>query len=91
MCPHGFVEYNLNESIKNVWIVKRDDICGRPWCRVVKHFSLNDTLCDVTFQDFDVNENDFYWIAIRQGGIDGSVKNTSFRIFLGPVFINQVS
>lgn len=88
MCPYGYDMDNLSQRITDVWIVKKDRDRGRPWCKVLNHFSLNTSLCDISFQDADVQENDFYWIAVRQ---KTDASHNGFITFLGPVFINKVT
>jgi len=51
----------------------------------------------VEFDDFDVESNDFYYIAVRQKGQmlvenDSIINNTGdeYMAFFGPVFIKNV-
>ena len=81
MRPHGYLE-SLNFKITDIWIVKKDKQKGRPWCKVIAHFTPNDEVAVASYEDNDVVPNDFYWVAIKQSnGID------EYMAFLGPVFI----
>ncbi|HDN95530.1 MAG TPA: DUF3604 domain-containing protein [Thermoplasmatales archaeon] len=84
MRPHGYLE-SLNFKITDIWIVKKDKQKGRPWCKVIAHFTPNDEVAVASYEDNDVVPNDFYWVAIKQSnGID------EYMAFLGPVFIYDV-
>ncbi len=84
MCPHGFTPEELDRPITDIWVVKKNRERGRPWCRVVEHVTPDSDVCTVTVEDPDVQDNDFYWVAVRQGGTDGG-----YMAYLGPVFIDQ--
>ena len=58
----------LDHPIQDIWIIKKDREKERPWCKVIKHVTPNTNTAVVNFQDFDVQPNDFYWVAIRQKG-----------------------
>jgi len=45
----------------------------------------------VTFEDADVQSNDFYWVAIRQKGQELQPGQNKYMAFIGPVFINNVT
>ncbi|HEC82486.1 MAG TPA: DUF3604 domain-containing protein [Thermoplasmatales archaeon] len=84
MRPHGY-DNDLNFKITNIWIVKKDREKGRPWCKVIAHFTPNDKIAVVSYEDCDVMSCDFYWVAIKQSnGID------DFMAFLGPIFIYNI-
>ena len=84
MRPHGY-NGSLNFKITDIWIVKKDRQKGRPWCKVIAHFTPNNEIAVVSYKDYSVEPNDFYWIAIKQSnGID------AYMAFLGPVFIYDV-
>jgi hypothetical protein len=74
----------------DIWVVKKDNNKGRPWCKVIGHVTPNENMTVVTFNDYDVKPNDYYWIAIMQKGEMFSPVNNRYMAFLGPVFINQV-
>lgn len=90
MCPHGYFPEELDYPIQDIWLLKKDRDRGRPWCKIVSHWELNENIVVVDFEDPDVQPNDFYWVAIRQKGqelIDGE---NEYMAFIGPVFINNV-
>jgi hypothetical protein len=91
MCPHGFNEDELNYPINEIWIVKKDNMKGRPWCKVVEHFISNEDITVVHFSDSEVQPNDFYWIAIKQYGEMLVPGKNEYMAFLGPFFIDNVN
>lgn len=90
MCPHGYSPDELDYPISDIWLIKKDNDLGRPWCKVIGHTSPNAKNSVVTFNDSNVKTNDFYWIAIMQKGEMLSPDNNKYMTFLGPVFIDQV-
>ena len=90
MCPHGYVDEELDYPISDIWLIKKDTSKGRPWCKVIGHILPDEDVCVVSFTDADVQPNDFYWVAIRQQGEALSPGNNEYMAFLGPVFINNV-
>jgi hypothetical protein len=99
MKPHGYSENELDYPISDVWIIKKDIEKGRPWCKVINHTNPNKNLAVINFKDFDVEPNDFYFIAIKQKGenlkrplakINPSAPGDEYMSFIGPVFIDNV-
>jgi len=91
MWPHGYSPDELDYPITDIWLVKKDRQRGRPWCKVINHTELDDNMVVVTFEDFDVQPNDFYWVAIGQKGQMLKPDNgDKFLAFIGPFFINNV-
>lgn len=68
MHPHGYSSNKLNYPIEDIWLIKNDRDKGKPWCKVINHSTPNENLVVVNFQDYDVQPNDFYWVAIKQKG-----------------------
>ncbi len=91
MCPHGYPCEELDNPITDIWVIKKDNERGQPWCKIVGHITPNKNLVVATFKDPDVKPNDFYWIAIRQRGAELSPHNNAYMAFIGPVFIDNVS
>jgi hypothetical protein len=91
MCPHGYREDELEYPIDEIWVVKKDRERGRPWCKVIGHATLRSHIAAVTFTDPLVQPGDFYWIAIKQKGDRIAQGGDEYMVFLGPVFINQVT
>ncbi|HHH79709.1 MAG TPA: DUF3604 domain-containing protein [Thermoplasmatales archaeon] len=93
MCPHGYLDTELAYPIQDIWLLKKDRIRGKPWCKVIGHVTPNKNLVVVNFEDPDVQPNDFYYVAIRQKGqlLDPDRGIDEYMAFLGPVFINQVN
>ena len=90
MCPHGYLSEELDYPIQDIWLIKKDRERGRPWCKVIGHAEPNKNLAIVTFEDADVQPNDFYYIAIRQKGQELRPRENEYMAFIGPVFINNI-
>jgi len=90
MKPHGYLDDQLNYPIQDIWLIKKDRDKGRPWCKVINHTTPNNNTAVVNFQDYDVQPNDFYWVAIRQKGQELKPDENEYMAFIGPVFINNV-
>jgi len=91
MWPHGYSPDELDYPISDIWIIKKDRDRGQPWCKVIDHSMPNTSLAVVEFEDFDVQPNDFYWVAIRQKGQPLlSSRSDEYMAFIGPVFIDNV-
>jgi hypothetical protein len=90
MCPHGYIDEELNYPISDIWLIKKDNEKGRPWCRIIGHVTPNENVSVITFTDPEVQPNDFYWIAVKQQGEALSTNGHEYMAFLGPVFINNV-
>jgi hypothetical protein len=90
MKPHSYLEDQLDYPIQDIWLIKKDNDKGRPWCKVINHTSPNTNTVVVNFQDFDVQPNDFYWVAIRQKGEELKPGQNEYMAFIGPVFIDNV-
>ncbi|MCK4365517.1 MAG: hypothetical protein KAW45_05675, partial [Thermoplasmatales archaeon] len=89
MCPHSYSPDELDYPIQDIWLIKKDRDKGKPWCKVINHSTPNDNIGVANFQDFDVQPNDFYWIAIRQKGELLKTNLTSKIIKLLPDFIKK--
>jgi len=68
MCPHLYSEDELDYPIQDIWLIKKDNDNGKPWCKIINHSSPNTNIAVAMFKDHDVKPNDFYWVAIRQKG-----------------------
>jgi hypothetical protein len=91
MYPHGYLPNELDYPITDIWLVKKDSERGRPWCKVINHTKPDGNLAVVLFEDFEVQPNDFYWIAIKQKGqMLKPEQGDEFMAFIGPFFINNV-
>jgi hypothetical protein len=90
MRPHAYLAGELYHPIQDIWLIKKDRDRGRPWCKVINHATLNNNIVVVNFQDYDVQPNDFYWVAIRQKGQELEPGQNEYIAFIGPVFINNV-
>jgi len=90
MCPYGYIEEELNYPISDIWLIKKDNEKGRPWCKIIGHATPNENVSVITFTDPEVQPNDFYWIAVKQQGEALSTNEHEYMAFLGPVFINNV-
>jgi hypothetical protein len=90
MCPHGYSSIELDHPIQDIWLIKKDRDKGRPWCKVINHLSPNSELVVVNFTDYDVQPNDFYYVALRQKGEELKPGQNEYMTYLGPVFINNV-
>ena len=90
MCPHGYLSEELDYPIQDIWLIKKDRERGRPWCKVIGHAEPNKNLAIVTFEDADVQPNDFYYIAIRQKGQELRAGENEYMAFIGPIFIENV-
>jgi len=94
MCPHGYSPDELDYPIQDIWLIKKDRDKGRPWCKVIGHVKPDENMAVVTFEDPDVQSNDFYYVAIRQKGqsldVDSDEPKDEYMAFIGPVFIDNV-
>lgn len=91
MWPHGYSPDELDYPITDIWLVKKDRERGRPWCKVVNHTEPDENMAVVLFEDFDVQPNDFYWVAVRQKGQPlKPEQGDEYMSFIGPFFINNV-
>ena len=90
MCPHGYSSNELDHPIQDIWLIKKDREKGRPWCKIINHTSPNKNLVVANFQDYDVQPNDFYYVAIRQKGQELKTGENEYTTFIGPVFIENV-
>jgi hypothetical protein len=97
MKPHGYLDDQLDYPIQDIWLIKKDRDKGRPWCKVINHTTPNTNTVVVNFQDYDVQPNDFYWVAIRQKGQELKSQQNyvevrdEYMAFIGPVFIDNVT
>jgi hypothetical protein len=91
MKPHGYLDDQLDYPIQDIWLIKKDRDKGRPWCKVINHTTPNSNTVVVNFQDYDVQPNDFYWMAIRQKGQELKSGENEYMAFIGPVFIDNVT
>ena len=91
MCPHGYSSNELDYPIQDIWLIKKDRIRGRPWCKIINHTSPNTDTVVVTFEDDNVQQNDFYYIAIKQKGQELLPGKNEYMAFIGPVFIDNVA
>jgi hypothetical protein len=90
MSPHLYPSDELTHNISDIWVIKKDREQGRPWCRIIKHVQPNQHISVVSFKDYDVQPNDFYYIVIRQNGAELTPGQNQYSAFLGPVFIDNV-
>lgn len=90
MSPQGYSSDELDYPISDIWIIKKDALKGKPWCKIIYHAQPETNLAVADFEDPDVQPNDFYYIAIRQKGEELREGQDSYMAFLGPVFINEV-
>jgi len=86
MCPHKYDFDELNHTISDIWLIKKDRDKGRPWCKIIGHAQPNEHMAITNFTDNDVQPNDFYYVAIRQQGQTVDDEN-NYMAFIGPVFI----
>jgi hypothetical protein len=91
MCPHGYSPDELDYPITDIWLIKKDNERGRPWCKIINHTTPDEDMAVVFFEDLDVQPNDFYWVAIRQKGqMLESGHCDEYMAFIGPFFINNI-
>jgi hypothetical protein len=90
MKPYGYLFNKLDYPIQDIWLIKKDSLRGQPWCKVIGHATPNDNSVVVTFEDPNVQPNDFYWVAIRQKGQELKPGQNEYMAFIGPVFIDNV-
>jgi hypothetical protein len=90
MKPYGYLFNKLDYPIQDIWLIKKDSLKGQPWCKVIGHATPNDNSVVVTFEDPNVQPNDFYWVAIRQKGQELKPGQNEYMAFIGPVFIDNV-
>ncbi len=90
MCPALYNSSKLDNQITDVWLIKKDTDKGRPWCKIIKHWQPNEDMTVLTFEDPDVQPNDFYYVAIKQKGEELLPGRDDYTAFLGPVFIDNI-
>jgi len=90
MNPNSYSQDELDYPIQDIWLLKKDRDQGRPWCKIIGHATPNEHLAIVTFNDTDVQPNDFYWVAIRQKGQELLPGQNEYMAFIGPIFINNI-
>ena len=90
MCPHGYNSENLNYPIEDIWLIKKDKVKGRPWCKVISHWQPNQNVVVVDYEDYNVEPNDFYYVVIRQKGQELFTGKDDYTAFIGPIFVNNV-
>jgi len=90
MCPHNYSSEELDHPISDIWIIKKDTARGRPYCKIINHTKPNNHTAVITFNDYEVQPNDFYYVAIRQKGEELLPGQNEYTAFLGPVFIDKV-
>jgi len=90
MCPHGYSQEELNYPISDIWLFKKDRDRGRPWCKVIGHIEPNKNMTVVSYEDYDVEPNDFYYVSIRQKGQELQFGENEYTTFIGPVFIDNI-
>ena len=90
MKPHGYQDDQLDYPIQDIWIIKKDRDKVRPWCKIISHTTPDTNTAVVNFQDYDVQPNDFYYVAIKQKGQELIEGQNEYMTFIGPVFINNV-
>jgi hypothetical protein len=90
MRPYGYSCRGLDYPIQDIWLLKKDRANGRPYCKIIGHAEPNENMAVVTFQDDDVQPNDFYWVAIRQKGQELQPGQNEYMAFIGPIFIDNV-
>jgi hypothetical protein len=91
MSPYGYSDEQLDNPIQDIWLIKKDRGKGRPWCKIINHTTPNSNTAVVNFQDYDVQPNDFYWVAIRQKGQELEPGKSEYMAFIGPVFIDNIT
>ncbi|UCF49965.1 MAG: DUF3604 domain-containing protein, partial [Thermoplasmatales archaeon] len=92
MWPHGYSQEELDYPITDIWLVKKDSDLGRPWCKVIDHVKLNESMAVVFLEDSNVQPNDFYYVAIKQKGQKLIPENgDEFISYIGPFFIDDVN
>jgi hypothetical protein len=90
MSPYNYSSEELDYPIQDIWLLKKDRDLGRPYCKIIGHAEPNEDMAVVTFEDTDVQPNDFYWVAIRQKGQELRPGQDEYMAFIGPVFIDNV-
>jgi hypothetical protein len=90
MRPYNYSSEELDHPIQDIWLLKKDRDRGRPYCKIIGHVEPNEDMAVVTFQDKDVQPNDFYYVAIRQKGQELQPGQNEYMAFIGPVFIDNV-
>jgi hypothetical protein len=90
MRPYNYSSEELDYSIQDIWLIKKDRGQGRPHCKIIGHAEPNEDIAVVTFEDYDVQPNDFYYVAIRQKGQELQPGQNEYMAFIGPVFIDNV-
>lgn len=90
MKPYDYLDDQLDYPIQDIWLVKKDRDKGRPWCKVINHISPDANTVVVNFEDYDVQPNDFYYVAIRQKGQELGDRGDEYMAFIGPIFIDNV-
>jgi hypothetical protein len=90
MKPHGY-ENNLDFRISDIWLIKKDNERGQPWCKIINHTKPNSNISVITFKDKKIQTGDFYWIAIQQKNVEINTDENYYITFLGPFFINLIN
>ncbi|MCX6667947.1 MAG: DUF3604 domain-containing protein [Euryarchaeota archaeon] len=90
MRPYKYSCGELDHPIQDIWLLKKDRDRGRPYCKIIGHAEPNEDMAVVTFEDYDVQPNDFYYVAIRQKGQELRPGQNEYMAFIGPVFIKNV-
>jgi hypothetical protein len=90
MKPHGF-DNDLDYQISDIWLIKKDNEKGRPWCKIINHTNPNNKSCVIIFTDSNIQTGDFYWIAIKQKNRGGNSDKNDFMSYIGPFFINVIN
>lgn len=90
MCPNGYLPEELDYPIEDIWLIKKDTEAGKPWCKVISHWQPKEDFIVVEYDDYYVQPNDFYYVAIRQKGQELRTDENEFMSFIGPIFVNKV-
>jgi len=53
MCPYGYSHDELEYTISDTWLIKKDTLKGKPWCKVIGHTTPNKNLVVADFEDPD--------------------------------------
>ena len=90
MCPYSYSTDELNKTIQDIWLLKKDSDRGKPWIKIIGHVNPDKNMVVVEFEDSEVKENDFYFVAIRYKGQELTSGQDEYMAYLGPVFIDNV-
>ena len=63
MNPHEYLTNELDYPINDIWIIKKDNDRGQPYCKVIYHVKPGENLSVVEFEDPEVQPSDFYYIV----------------------------